>query len=673
MVYFPYAGPAILLPCGSKAAGAGSKDNLRGGPRRPDHRTTAGKNKEEGRNMRKVLALILAVTMLLTLNVGALAADTTKAVDSGITLSHTTVNILPGKSFVLVPALTPDTGWALTWSSSDTEVVTVDEHGVLTAVKVGRATVTAAARDNPAISASCVVNVVDESAYEGVPVQHIKLPYNATVRVGGSKTLTAAITPENATNKTLIWTSENEDYLTVDDNGVITGVAPTEGDFESFSVVVRATSEDGNHWDECLVTVIGEDAPAILVDRRYAPGETVKRFASVNESGDQMHGIGYISDCDVTACSAKKGLLRVYAELGNIWIGPAAPRHAVGDVNTKIEDTMVLTLSDGSSYEFPVVLTFNADIDQELSDAEDGISIHRIPMGRTYTFTLEILDIANVGVQPYTVEIKEEGDSGVLRIGDFAVEGKTARIPITPLRVGSVELDIDITDASGEQECRVGYPVDVIPEDTAPILTPGSFDKDDAGDNEANSGETLADIAAANDALTTGGTLPKEVINATTAGGATVPAIPVKLTTGSANLFVGTADLIGAGKVGLLANVNNGAMTVLLPGGFGKVSEPGRVYFPLDFESSPKYAAEMLSAVKTEGAKSEAVKAGGAMTMPAAVTVTLKTRLEGTVNVYLYNEDTGRFTLVASPAAKDGRITFATRQMGYLLLTTGRV
>ena len=52
--------------------------------------------------MKKVLSLILALTMLLTLNVGALAADTTDAVDSGITLSHTSINILPGKSLSLI-------------------------------------------------------------------------------------------------------------------------------------------------------------------------------------------------------------------------------------------------------------------------------------------------------------------------------------------------------------------------------------------------------------------------------------------------------------------------------------------------------------------------------------------------------------------------------------------
>lgn len=616
--------------------------------------------------MKKVLSLILALTMLLTLNVGALAADTTDAVDSGITLSHTSINILPGKSFVLVPTLTPNTGWELTWTSSDPEVVTVDDKGVLTAVKVGRATVTAAGKENASVSASCTVNVVDESQYEGVPVQNVQIPRNATVRVGGTKAITARIIPDNATNKTLFWTSEDESVVTVDEDGVLTGVS--EG-----RVKIRATSEDGNHWSECRVDVIGEDEPPIKIDYEYAPGETVERRLSINANHTHFHGKGYVSDYEILDARFEKGLIDVKVQSGGISMRPATPHNDIKYLDKTIEDTLIIKLSDGNTYTFPTVITFDADIDQDIRDTEDGISIHTMPLGKTYSFIIDILDMANVGVQPYSVKISEEGDSGVVEIGEIAVQGKTAQFSITPLRVGSVDLSVDIDDAAQEQHCYISYSVDVIPEGVPPVLTPGAFDKDDASDNEANSSDTLADIAAANDALATGGDLPKEVVNATTAGGATVPAIPVKLTTGSANLYVGTADLIGSGKVGLLANVNNGAMTVLLPGGFGKVNEAGRVYYPLDFESNSRFAAEMLSAVQGENAKSEAVKAGGWMTMPATVTVSLKTRLEGKVNVYLYNPETGKYTLLASPTAKDGRITFGTRQMGYMVLTTGRI
>ena len=83
--------------------------------------------------------------------------------------------------------------------------------------------------------------------------------------------------------------------------------------------------------------------------------------------------------------------------------------------------------------------------------------------------------------------------------------------------------------------------------------------------------------------------------------------------------------------------------------------------------------ADLAAAVKGEKAKTEVVKAGGDMVMPTTVTVTLKTKLTGTVNVYYYNDTTRRYTLLASPAAKDGKITFATKQMGTMVLTTGTI
>ncbi len=145
----------------------------------------------------------------------------------------------------------------------------------------------------------------------------------------------------------------------------------------------------------------------------------------------------------------------------------------------------------------------------------------------------------------------------------------------------------------------------------------------------------------------------------------------VKLTSGSAALATDTMDTLGSHGGKLTVTVDK--MTVAIPGGFGKVNEPGRIYYPLDFSDSLATAADLAAAVKGEKAKTEVVKAGGDMVMPTTVTVTLKTKLTGTVNVYHYNDTTRRYTLLASPAAKDGKITFATKQMGTMVLTTGTI
>ena len=93
----------------------------------------------------------------------------------------------------------------------------------------------------------------------------------------------------------------------------------------------------------------------------------------------------------------------------------------------------------------------------------------------------------------------------------------------------------------------------------------------------------------------------------------------------------------------------------------------------MDFSDNLANAADLAAPVKGDGAKTEVVKAGGDMVMPTTVTVTLKTKLTGTVNVYYYNPETRRYTLLASPTAKDGKITFATKQMGTMVLTTGTI
>ena len=203
----------------------------------------------------------------------------------------------------------------------------------------------------------------------------------------------------------------------------------------------------------------------------------------------------------------------------------------------------------------------------------------------------------------------------------------------------------------------------------------GAAEDNSPTDNAANSNETTEALREATEALASGtGELPKNAVSVSTASGATMTAIPVKLSSGSAALSVDTANTLGESKVALSASVDNGAMQVILPGGFGQINEPGRIYFPLDLNTAPSCAEEMKAAVKgNEDTRTEAIKAGGDMVLPATATITLKTKLEGTVNIYYYNEETRRFTKLATTAAKDGKVTFATKQMGHLVLTTGTI
>ena len=81
-----------------------------------------------------------------------------------------------------------------------------------------------------------------------------------TLDVGGSKTLAATVTPDNATNKKARWTSDNETVATVSEDGVVTAVA-------GGTAVITATTHDGLFTATCTVTVNAPDAaPTITTD-----------------------------------------------------------------------------------------------------------------------------------------------------------------------------------------------------------------------------------------------------------------------------------------------------------------------------------------------------------------------------------------------------------------------
>ncbi len=81
-----------------------------------------------------------------------------------------------------------------------------------------------------------------------------------TLDVGGNQTLTATVTPDDATNKKVRWSSDNEAVATVSEDGVVTAVA-------GGTAVITATTHDGLFTATCTVTVNAPDAaPTITTD-----------------------------------------------------------------------------------------------------------------------------------------------------------------------------------------------------------------------------------------------------------------------------------------------------------------------------------------------------------------------------------------------------------------------
>ena len=103
------------------------------------------------------------------------------------------------------------------------------------------------------------VSCSDDDEKEGtIAVSAVAVnPTTAAVKPGATVTLSATVTPEDATDKTITWSSSDEKVATVD-GGKVTGVA--EG-----TATITATTKSGDKTATCTVTV-SEDAPAVIED-----------------------------------------------------------------------------------------------------------------------------------------------------------------------------------------------------------------------------------------------------------------------------------------------------------------------------------------------------------------------------------------------------------------------
>lgn len=158
-----------------------------------------------------------------------------------LTLQKTKIKI--GDKTILQAVVEPEnaTNKKIKWISSNPEVATVKD-GIVTAISAGTAQISVTTEDGNK-TATCEV-IVEKV----INVSEIEISYNTkTINTGERFNLDAKITPQNATNKKIIWTSSNISVATVK-NGEVIGVS-------NGTALITATTEDGNKTATCLVTV----------------------------------------------------------------------------------------------------------------------------------------------------------------------------------------------------------------------------------------------------------------------------------------------------------------------------------------------------------------------------------------------------------------------------------
>ena len=198
-----------------------------------------------------------------------------------ITFDKTTYELEEGDTMKLAVTVSPEdaTDKTISWKSSNETIATVND-GVVTAIKPCNATITATSHCTPAVTATCKIVVTKKYvSVTGIALDKTK----AEMAECETLKLTATISPDDATDKTITWTSSNESVATVK-NGTVTAVK------EGKAII---TAKAGEMTATCEITVIHTDqcaAPVIT----YADGKL--QFACETEGAEYRYTL---TDTDI--------------------------------------------------------------------------------------------------------------------------------------------------------------------------------------------------------------------------------------------------------------------------------------------------------------------------------------------------------------------------------------
>lgn len=243
-------------------------------------------------------------TINISVPVDSITLDTTKAtIRKGDTL-RITADVLP----------TTASNKNLIWESSDTSVATVSPNGVVTAVGTGRCTILCKSSD-PSSTASAMCNIFVMQPVTGIELNTTEI----TVRKGQVFWLNANCLPTDADDKSVTWSSNNEEICTVEQDGKVTAV-------EAGTTTIVAMSNDSGMLATCKVIVtqpvtgikLNSSYQEMWVGSKYAIIPTVEPIDAENKNVTYFSSDESVASVDeygvVTALKGGNTIIEVTTE-----------------------------------------------------------------------------------------------------------------------------------------------------------------------------------------------------------------------------------------------------------------------------------------------------------------------------------------------------------------------
>ena len=204
------------------------------------------------------------------------------------------------RSSLIAPVYEPEdtTYRTLRWSSSDPSILTVDSGGTIWGLRGVHAYVTAQAAADSDIVGRCLVSVTK-------PVRTIALQTSdRIIGVSGKTAVSAAVSPNDAHDRSLVWSSSDESVAVVDEYGVVTGVATGK------TVISAAAADGGGAAGFLSIEVVATPTGISLPTRMSAiPGQSFVLKAVASPAGVDPGKLTWTSEDSTVATVDDSGLV----------------------------------------------------------------------------------------------------------------------------------------------------------------------------------------------------------------------------------------------------------------------------------------------------------------------------------------------------------------------------
>ncbi|MGN0318899.1 MAG: Ig-like domain-containing protein [Lachnospira sp.] len=225
---------------------------------------------------------------------------------TGIKLNSDYQELWVGAKYAIIPVIEPldAENKNVTYFSSDESVATVDEYGVVTAIKGGSCVIEVTTEECH-LTAACTIYVKEY-------VSSITLSENSKfLNAGATGTLIATVGTDTATDKSIIWSSSNNEVCKVDENGNLTALVPG-------TAVISATAADGSGVTATCVVRVVNPVTSITINP-----DTVKLLVgdSIKVSAVVVPGEASIKELDWTSSNESIAVVDEQGEIFAVGVG----------------------------------------------------------------------------------------------------------------------------------------------------------------------------------------------------------------------------------------------------------------------------------------------------------------------------------------------------------------